>query len=56
MGYVICDPNLDQATAQREMEAGRCNGDFRLLGSDFQRLVLKHYLEGADPSVEPDQA
>ena len=27
-------------------QAGRCNQDFRLTGSDFQRLVLKHYVEG----------
>ena len=29
-----------------DLQAGRCNQDFRLTGSDFQRLALKHYFEG----------
>eukprot|EP00434_Breviolum_minutum_P002188 symbB.v1.2.001926.t1/scaffold55.1/size374282/8 len=52
VGYVICDTTLGPEAAQREMEAGRCNQDFRLTGSDFQRLVLKHYLEGGRPPLE----
>lgn len=52
VGYVICDTSLGPEAAQREMEAGRCNQDFRLTGSDFQRLVLKHYVEGGRPPLE----
>ncbi|CAK9028845.1 unnamed protein product [Durusdinium trenchii] len=52
VGYVICDASLGPEAAQKEMEAGRCNADFRLMGSDFQRLVLKHYMEGGRPPLE----
>ncbi|CAE7631783.1 unnamed protein product [Symbiodinium sp. CCMP2456] len=52
VGYVICDTSLGPAEAQKEMEAGRCNEDFRLMGSDFQRLVTSHYVEGARPPFE----
>ncbi|CAK9079354.1 Uncharacterized protein SCF082_LOCUS37863 [Durusdinium trenchii] len=52
VGYVICDASLGPEAAQKEMEAGRCNADFRLMGSDFQRLVLKHYMEGRPPLEE----
>ena len=52
VGYVICDVSLGPAEAQKEMEAGRCNEDFRLMGSDFQRLVTRHYVEGGRPPLE----
>ncbi|CAE7273409.1 unnamed protein product, partial [Symbiodinium necroappetens] len=52
VGYVICDTSLGPAEAQKEMEAGRCNEDFRLMGSDFQRLVTSHFVEGARPPFE----
>ncbi|CAJ1349188.1 unnamed protein product [Effrenium voratum] len=52
IGYVICDTSLGPEEAQREMEAGRCNEDFRVMGSDFQRLILQHYEGDGRPPLE----
>lgn len=52
VGYIICDTGLGPEEAQREMEAGKCNEDFRLMGSDFQRRVVRHYTAAGPPPLE----
>eukprot|EP00928_Gymnodinium_smaydae_P040678 TRINITY_DN27568_c0_g1_i1.p1 TRINITY_DN27568_c0_g1~~TRINITY_DN27568_c0_g1_i1.p1 ORF type:complete len:479 (+),score=37.55 TRINITY_DN27568_c0_g1_i1:26-1438(+) len=52
VGYVICDSGLSPEDAQHDMEAGKCNQDFRLMASDFQRRVVQHYFEGRPPPLE----
>mmetsp|Transcript_101279 Transcript_101279/g.325505 ORF Transcript_101279/g.325505 Transcript_101279/m.325505 type:complete len:406 (-) Transcript_101279:38-1255(-) len=34
------------------MKAGKCNQDFRLMGSDFQRRVVRHYALDERPPLE----
>lgn len=52
VGYIICDSGLGPDEAQQDMLAGKCNEDFRLMGSDFQRRVVRHYSAGGPPPLE----
>eukprot|EP00933_Yihiella_yeosuensis_P040803 TRINITY_DN35199_c0_g1_i1.p1 TRINITY_DN35199_c0_g1~~TRINITY_DN35199_c0_g1_i1.p1 ORF type:complete len:482 (-),score=107.64 TRINITY_DN35199_c0_g1_i1:475-1920(-) len=52
VGYVICDDGLNPEEAQEAMGQGKCNEDFRLVGSDFQRLAVRHYSHGGRPPLE----
>jgi len=52
VGFIICDSGLGPEEAQLDMKAGKCNQDFRLMGSDFQRRVVSHYSFGGRPPLE----
>lgn len=52
VGYIICDSGLQPEEAEQKIREGKCNQDFRLMASDFQRRVVRHYSFGERPPLE----